>query len=90
MDGIAAGFNILTIIILVLIIIRYALFQSQIGSFPKNTINLYLTSGQIYNKVYIFKESQEHVFVIMQDDSLLMISKPQIKMVEPIIETKNT
>jgi hypothetical protein len=89
MVGIGSGFNTLTIIVLVLIIIRYALFQSQIGSIPKNLLTLYLTSGQIYNRVFVIKESQDFVTIINQDDLLLLISKPQIKIIEPIVEPEN-
>ena len=85
--GIAEEFNILTIILLELMVIRYALFQSQIGSLPRIPVNLFLMSGEIYNRTYMIRENRDIIVILTQDDVLFLVMKPQIKMVEPVIES---
>ncbi|MDO9034993.1 MAG: hypothetical protein Q7U51_07305 [Methanoregula sp.] len=85
--GISGEYNILTIILLELMVIRYAIFQSQIGSLPRIPVNLYLTSGEIYNRTYMIRENRDILTILTQYDTLYLVMKPHIKMVEPIIES---
>ena len=85
--GIIGEYNILTIILLELMVIRYALFQSQIGSLPRIPVNLFLMSGEIYNRTYMIRENRDIIVILTQDDVLFLVMKPQIKMVEPVIES---
>jgi len=84
--GIGENYNVLTIILLELMVIRYALFQSQIGSFPRIPVNIYLIAGEIYNRIYLIRENREIIVILTQYDTLFLLMKPHIKMVEPIIE----
>ena len=86
--GIIGEYNILTIILLELMVIRYALFQSQIGSLPRIPVNLFLMSGEIYNRTYMIRENRDIIVILTQDDVLFLVMKPQIKMVEPVIESE--
>jgi hypothetical protein len=86
---ISGEFNILTIILLELMVIRYALFQSQIGSLPHIPVNFYLSSGEIYNRVYMIRESRDVLIILTPSDTMFLVMKSQIKMVEPIIESIN-
>lgn len=85
--GISGEYNTLTIILLELMIIRYAIFQSQIGSLPRISVNLFLTSGEIYNRIYMIRENREILTILTQYDTLFLVMKSQIKMIEPIIES---
>lgn len=84
--GIAHAYNILTILILELMIIRYTLFQSQVGSLPQVQTTLFFDSGEILNHVYILKENREFLLVLSQYDELVILMKAKLKKVEPIID----
>lgn len=87
MLGIAGAYNVLTIIILELMIIRYALFQSQVGSLPKIPVNLYLENCEIMNRVFMIREGRDILLVLTQYDTFMLIMKSHLKKVEPIIES---
>jgi hypothetical protein len=87
--GIAGGYNILTIILLELILIKYALFLSQIGSLPQIPVNLYLTNQEIAKRVFVIRETLDFISVLSYNDCTFVIMKSQLIKIEPIIEPKN-
>jgi len=87
--GIAGAYNVLTIIILELMIIRYALFQSQIGSLPQVPVTLYLDNSEILNRIFMLKETRDFLLTLSQYDRFLIVMKSHLKKVEPIIELEN-
>lgn len=87
--GIAGTYNILTIVILELMIIRYTLFQSLVGSVPPIPVTLYIENNEILNRVFIIKESRDILLVLSPSDAFVLIMKSHLKKVEPIIELEN-
>jgi hypothetical protein len=75
-------YNLITLLILELVIIRFALLQSQVSKIPKNTINLKLINGDYYNDVYSIKETQEIFLILDKDDKFQIIPKRQINIFE--------
>jgi hypothetical protein len=82
-------FNAISLIVLELAIIRYALFLRQVGSLPLVLVTLYLENTDILNRVFILKENRDYLLTISQNDRFFVIMKSHLRKVEPIIESEN-
>jgi len=80
-------FNAISLIVLELAIIRYALFLRQIGSLSPVQVTLYLENADILNRVFILKENRDYLLTISQNDRFFVIMKSHLRKVEPIIES---
>lgn len=82
-------FNVISLIVLELAIIRYALFLRQVGSLPQVLVTLYMENTDILNHVFILKENRDYLLTISQNDRFFVIMKSHLRKVEPIIESEN-
>jgi len=84
--GISGEFNILTIVILELVLIRYGLIISQIGSVPQIQFNLTLTNNETYTQVFIIRDARDFILVLSKNDKQYVIMKSHLIKIEPNIE----
>jgi hypothetical protein len=83
-------FNTISLVVLELAIIRYALFLRKIGSIPPFPLTLYLENAEILNRVFILLENRYYLLTISQNNGIFVIMKSHMRKVEPIIESENT
>lgn len=73
--GFIGEYNILTLILLELMIIRYCLFQSQVSFFSPVPLTLYLDNSEILDGVFIIREDREHLIILTRQDDLKIVMK---------------
>jgi len=86
---IISQFNAISVVVIELGIIRYALFLHKVGSLPPVMVTLYLENADILNRVFILQENRDFLLTLSQNDGFLVVMKSHLKKVEPIIYQEN-